>query len=95
MVRKQFADKAVLEKCVPNQISRTVEKVELVYGKLLKINNEILPMDYGQGIYVDEPEIARGEERKNVKRTKEIYEIERDRKEALMQQDIKDKMERE
>ena len=38
-------------------------------------------MDFGQGVYVDEPEIMRGDRRYNMKMHKETFEIERDKQE--------------
>lgn len=60
MIQKQSINKAVLRDCVPVGIQKQSAKVELAYSKLMDVNNNIEPLDYGAGVYEDMPDIKRG-----------------------------------
>ena len=61
MIQKQSINKAVLRDCVPVGIQKQSAKVELAYSKLMDVNNNIEPLDYGAGVYEDMPDIKRGD----------------------------------
>jgi hypothetical protein len=53
-----------------------VAESDLAYSKLLEINNNLDPEDYGNGVYINMPEVIRGRERINQNRGKERIEME-------------------
>lgn len=56
------------------EVRKIVAESDLAYAKLLEINNNLEPEDYGNGVYFNMPEITRGKERLLLGRGKEKME---------------------
>lgn len=52
-MKKLELKKSMLVECVPTKINKMAQEAELAYRRLMDVNSNILPTDYGQGVYDD------------------------------------------
>ena len=54
-----YTKKTLLKECAPIEMLKIGEEAELAFSRLLDVNNNITPMDYGGGVYDDRPTLQR------------------------------------
>jgi hypothetical protein len=56
-----YLNRAIINETAPIEIKKIISESDVAYTKLLEVNGAIQRDRYGQGIYVNEPEVMRGE----------------------------------
>jgi hypothetical protein len=59
VVKKYEINKQLIRNCVPLEVDKLEMMSEVAFSRLLSVNNNIVPTDYGQGIYDDKATIKR------------------------------------
>jgi hypothetical protein len=62
-IQDQYIGRQILNECTPVEIRKIAAESDLAFSKLMEINNNLDPEDYGSGVYFNMPDIIRGRER--------------------------------
>ena len=70
-----YINKALINETAPIEVKKIISESDLAYSKLLEVNSVIDQEHYGNGIYVNRPQVLRGEQRMAQERLKEKLKI--------------------